>query len=385
MKSAKPLRHFLNRNILLPFTLFSILLAATATTLYWFALDHTSEFYLFDDAQHFAENGQKVQSHSRFVSDNLDDIPVSIRKQFSEVTKHNHVYLITTEYHDNYLLAYRDTINSPTIYAAHQFDKNATLDIRPILLLICLLGMLSFALWLSTILHELDSQMALFVKHINAGDCHSPLRFSELETAKQLTLEAISNEHQAVSREKSFSSFLSHEIRHPLTLLGHQLAQFDHIDSLTEQVLNHIDELKKTQQKTVKLANTILSLWVNDNETHIVEIDVVKELEKWRNTTNSSLSLSIDPSPFLILLSDREFELLISQIETNFQKYGEGVLSISISEQSIIFTNRINPKPNSEGNFGIGTFIIDALACKAGLTFQQRSSETHYSLLLMKN
>lgn len=357
---------------------------ALSITFYWFALDDTTEFYLFEDAQQFVNTQQKVSTETRKVSDVLLDFPVSSRDQLKSLSEVNTVYFFETDKHDSYFLSYQAHEAAKKIYVVHQFEKDESLDIRPLLIFICLLGIFIFALWLSRILLQVQDQMSQFVESINTRDLATVLRFSELQKVKTITLDALENEQQAIAREKSFSSFLSHEIRHPLTLLGHQLAQFDHMDDLTDQVLIKVTELKTTQQISVKLANTILGLWVSDGKESLSETDLISFLKEWQKNRYYSLTLELETDTFLLPLNEDELNLLMAQIDANFRTYGQEKLSITVTKQAITFANQVNSNPNNENNFGVGSFIINAISAKAGLDAQSTRHEYHYILTMAR-
>jgi len=384
VKPTESLTAYLNRNILIPFIVFGLLFAALSIVFYWFALDDTAEFYLFEDAEQFISTQQKISSGARKVSDVLLDFSLSNRTQLNNLSEVNTVYFFETEKHDSYFLIYQAHETAKKVYVVHQFDKGESFDIRPLLLYVCLSSLFLFAFWLSHVLSKVRNQLARFVKSINTRDIATELHFSELDTVKKVTLSALENEQQAIAREKAFSSFLSHEIRHPLTLLGHQLSQFDHMDDLTEQVLMKVAELKTTQQTSVKLANTILGLWVTGDKENQSSTDFISFLNHWQKKYSDSLLVEIKADTFFVSLNEDELNLLMAQIDSNFRTYGEGNLSITVCKNSVSFSNRINTKPNNENNFGVGTFIINALSAKAGISVAIKRVRHRYTLLLNK-
>ncbi|WP_462151866.1 histidine kinase [Pseudoalteromonas xiamenensis] len=368
MTKQQTLHRFLQVNLLVPFALFGLLWLYIATQFYWSALDETAEYYVVEDAYQFAEIPTRIKTSFRIVSDDLKDFPLEFQKRFkNHALPTDEVQYLSTQGHDFYYLKHHPSKGLEAVYVLHQFAKSDSQDIRPLLLVIMLLSLLCFALWLLGVIQRVRAPLAQFTQNIQQGQENALVKFEEFQSAQNITLAALAIQKQQIEQQKAFASFLSHEVRHPITKLGHQLAQFDHMDELSLETLKQIDALKTTQKETVQLSNTILNLLdVHAPTEERGSSDLVIELFNWGNSTPFPCEIDTQLEHFIVSLNTEDLALLLNQVNTNMQRYGSGCLRVRLNTHELVFENDIKPGRVSSQGFGVGLFIVHAVARKVG-------------------
>lgn len=372
------LSYYLTSRLLPVFILYSVLALGLSLAIYWFALDDTSEFYMYQDGLDFIATKKPVDTEFKTIASRINELNIQDQQVFEQLAEVNSVWLISDDYSDRYYLKYQTAPDSPMVYIVHRFDSDDSFDIRPYLVGILVLSSLVLSGVVLRVLAVTRKQTDLFVDSIKQLDTVAPHLFEEFSLAQQVISKEITEKHQAVDREKLFASFLSHEIRHPLTLMGHQISRFDQLDNMSQKVLSLVAQIKQSQQHTVGLSEAILSLWQED--TPIQTCELVYTLKTWQQASSLDITLDCDCTEFYTKLSQPQFELLLSEIGANFSKYGQGQLLVSMTDSSLSFTNRIKAQANSLKSYGVGSFIIKAIAHKAGWQSSQQIVREEYRL-----
>jgi signal transduction histidine kinase len=375
-------RYFLNR-ILLPLLVLLSSISGLVVYYYVYALDETAAYYLLEDAMDFDIDPIEIHTPFRHVSDSLASMPTAVQSLLSEPKALNEVQFVQLGTLDTYYLRYPTTVGE--VYVVHQFNETDSEDIRATVFTVLLVSFLLFAVWVTRTIQRFNRNVNGFVENIKTQQANYPVEFEELNWAQQKIHAAAQQERDLVQREKAFSAFLSHEIRHPMTLLGHQLAQFDHQDGLPLDVLDLIDELKQTQRQTVTLSNTILSLWGEQQQRASSEhIDLVRLLALWCAKAPFDVDWRCELQRLDCELTTELMSLLLAQISSNFQKYGEGKLMVNLTHEQLLFSNSKRRDNQAHADsFGVGTFIMQAIANKAGWACLSQSTDTHFMVNML--
>ncbi|WMN60666.1 hypothetical protein NI389_04975 [Pseudoalteromonas xiamenensis] len=384
MIKQQTLHRFLQINLLVPFALFGLLWLCIATQFYWSALDETAEYYVFEDAYQFVEIPTRIKTSFRIVSDEVEDFPPEIQKRFKNLAMPiDEVQYLSTQGHDVYYLKHHPSKGLDAVFVLHQFAKADSQDIRPLLLVIMLISLLCFALWLLSVIQRVRAPLAQFTQNIQQGQENALVKFEEFQSAQNITLAALASQKQQIEQQKAFASFLSHEVRHPITKLGHQLAQFDHMDELSIETLKQIDALKTTQKETVQLSNTILNLLdVHAPDEKTSCSDLVIELFNWGNSTPFPCQIDTQFEQFPVSLNTEDFALLLNQVNTNMQRYGSGSLRVRLNTNELVFENDIASGRVTSQGFGVGLFIVHAVARKMGWRVESTTVGECFRLIL---
>ncbi|CCQ12581.1 sensory transduction protein kinase [Pseudoalteromonas luteoviolacea B = ATCC 29581] len=380
MIKSNSLQHYLATRLFIPFALFSLLLASMALFYYWSALDDTAEYYLFEDAFEFLAEPIEKKTQFRSVVATKSALNQQQQHLFDTYPEHNVVHFVELPEYDVYLLNYTEQGNE--VFVVHQFEKTASHDIRPILFSLFLLGIVCILVWFGWQLGHIKRQLRNFTENVEYATARHDVVFDELTLAQNKILDARAKEHAVLEREKAFSQFLSHEIRHPLSLLGNHLAAFSQMDNLSLAALNIIDRIQFTQQDMMKLSNAILTLWSPEKSALQPTNDLVCVVQSWIETQSLPIQFTCSVESLPIALSLEHLQLALSQITTNYRKYGQGELTIGLSRQCLTFTNsKKNRRETDVEGTGVGLFILRAVAAKAGGDIDVITSGSQFTLM----
>lgn len=372
------LSHYLFKRLIPVYCLMCTLFVAITIWSYWFALDDTSTFYLFEDAHHFVVSPFEMHTDFKSVTTEVNSLSEFERNEVSNAQVINQPWLVSSETMDYYFLIFNENPLIEPVYVVHRFSKDETLNLLPIVILVALFLMICTAIYVIVVLQKVAKQTAAFTRNITQLSDQEAVLFSELEFAQKQILKAINEKEQAITREHHFASFLSHEIRTPLTGIGHHIAKFDQLDDLTEDTLNQIEALKKLQLNALEVSETILSLWHKSEIEHADQKQLLKALAKLKAEHEDKITLNVDVNKVKCVLNANEIHLFLNQIWQNYLRYGFGGLSITLNESSLIFSNQINQTPNCSHGSGVGLFIVKAIATKAGWHVKITTTNTRF-------
>ncbi|RZF98724.1 HAMP domain-containing histidine kinase [Pseudoalteromonas sp. CO348] len=352
--------------------------------IYWFGLDDTAEFYLYEDAHEFQIQQQEIDTRFRTVTQTLGSLNEREQNNFNHGVPWEQPTLISENGLDTYYLKLPPLHNAPALYVLHRFEQHQSLDIKPLLFTVTSMMLCVLAIVIFFVLRKVRQQTHYFRTNIEQLASHHTIIFSELALAQQAILDAVTEQKNAVKREYEFASFLSHEIRQPLTLIGHQLARFDQLDMLPPPSLSLIDALKHAQRDTTQLCDTILNLWQPQDCNVSSKTKINQTLLEWANTSDADIQVELLAPEHYLQLTKPELALLLKQIETNFNKYGIAPLKVTVHSQYLQFENAINEELFHQSSHGIGMFIIKAIAKKANWQLTSSQTEFTFSLKLTK-
>lgn len=378
---------YLALRLLAPFAIVIIVIAFLANHYYLRALDSTAAFYLFEDAIDYTELKQDRITNFRLVSENIELINTLVEFDKQAALNPNEVVYQRQGEFDRYFLAFKDTPKDPIVYVIHSFPVEAESNIFLLLLTIIMSSLLLYGFWLFVNLRALTKQTNLLTEAIKNNNIQTNIKIAEFRLANKRIVNAIAEKHEALKREKYFASFLSHEIRQPLTGLGHNLSRFDQLDDLPLESLPLIETLKQQQKQLHLTSDAILAIWqLNPESTsnnHVKFQDIIKN---WTNT-------ELFPTPRVTICHDNKLlvepnqaALFLRQISDNFKKYGTGPLTIVIDKHDVCFSNaQQTVDKKSVESYGVGSFIMNAISKVWGCTFTMNSVENVYTIRLKQD
>lgn len=382
--SVLSLTTYLTNRLVGIFVIISLIFFSTTMVIYWFGLDDTAEFYLYEDAHEFQIQQQEIDTRFRTVTQTLGSLNEREQNNFNHGVPWEQPTLISENGLDTYYLKLPPLHNAPALYVLHRFEQHQSLDIKPLLFTVTSMMLCVLAIVIFFVLRKVRQQTHYFRTNIEQLASHHTIIFSELALAQQAILDAVTEQKNAVKREYEFASFLSHEIRQPLTLIGHQLARFDQLDMLPPPSLSLIDALKHAQRDTTQLCDTILNLWQPQDCNVSSKTKMNQTLLEWANTSDADIQVELLAPEHYLQLTKPELALLLKQIETNFNKYGIAPLKVTVHSQYLQFENAINEELFHQSSHGIGMFIIKAIAKKANWQLTSSQTEFTFSLKLTK-
>jgi signal transduction histidine kinase len=182
-------------------------------------------------------------------------------------------------------------------------------------------------------------------------------------------------------REKYFTQHASHELRTPIAIIRncfHILMKTD----LTSQQENNVVRVGKAAERAKNLTDCFLLL-ARHHSKNLEVINIEEVLLEVVNNQNhvlqaNDLELQIESSAVRIYCLSAMFDILCSNLIGNAIKYGNGEITIQLSQQALILTNKAKEQPKDQG-FGliICERICDYLEWKINHEFNQGQFTTH--------
>jgi signal transduction histidine kinase len=379
------------------------------------ALDSTSAFYLFEDGQQAFQayqSGIAVSSlnteFKQFYPDTSplpDEVKSWLNNQdvinSKDVIK-NEVSLILTTEEDIYLLPYQENNNAPVIYVVHRFEKQETQDISPVLFVVSFAVLfLMFALmWLVVKrLQQQSKKLSGALQDVAQSDIPVNFDIQEFQRIYDDVRKAYEQRLKVLQREKHYSAFLSHEIRHSLAAINANIEKLDQIDGFPLDALAPMGEAKHQSNELQRLANAILALWQTQRLTSssIVVAQELKAISKQLDFGELQLNWQINV-PDLELQCDPDlFHLLARQLLQNAIQYAESSLTINLTDGQLTLSNDVctgnalsgnhpvsnNPVSiNKEYGHQVGMYLIEKICDTMGWQFQVSNLKSEFKVVI---
>jgi len=372
-----------------------------ATQSYHFALDDTAEFYLIEDAENalfFMSQGlghDFVNSEFRQSYLTIEQLPADIKATVkANMPPVNQAILIASPLYDSYVLPYSSSGEIADIYIVHRFAKDDSINILPYQLLIGLLAFFTLALVVKFVVTRIGQQTQLMANKISrltsaSNGPESPLVFADYQYAFNVIEQYYQAQHQALSREKDFASFLSHELRQPLARMANNLSLLDQIDQLPLRSLAVIDDMKLTNKALSQLTIMVLQLWQNSTE-HKTSVEFTALLTEHLglfDDTRLTIETQIVASPVTIRANVNMVALLLKQLLQNSKQYAATKVLIELSARQLKISNDVRTNSNatlSENSqihgYGIGLVMVDKACQQLDWPWQQSAENNLFSV-----
>ena len=377
-----------------------------ATQSYHFALDDTAEFYLIEDAENtlfFMSQGlghDFVNSEFRQSYLTIEQLPADIKATVkANMPPVNQAILIASPLYDSYVLPYSSSGEIADIYIVHRFAKDDSINILPYQLLIGLLAFFTLALVVKFVVTRIGQQTQLMASKISrltsaSNASESPLVFTDYQYAFNVIEQYYQAQHQALSREKDFASFLSHELRQPLARMTNNLSLLDQIDQLPLRSLAIIADMKLTNKALSQLTTMVLQLWQNSTE-HKTSVEFTALLTEHLglfDETRLTIETQIVASPVTILANVNMVALLLKQLLQNSKQYAATKVLIELSARQLKISNDVRTDSNatlSENSqihgYGIGLVMVDKACQQLDWQWQQSFENNLFSVTVNFN
>ena len=292
-KNSRSMPRFIASRLYIALFFITLAWGILATQSYHFALDDTAEFYLIEDAENalfFMSQGlghDFVNSEFRQSYLTIEQLPADIKATVkANMPPVNQAILIASPLYDSYVLPYSSSGEIADIYIVHRFAKDDSINILPYQLLIGLLAFFTLALVVKFVVTRIGQQTQLMANKISrltsaSNAPESPLVFADYQYAFNVIEQYYQAQHQALSREKDFASFLSHELRQPVTIL----ANVNMVALLLKQLLQNSKQYAATKvlielsARQLKISNDVragsIETLSEDSQTHGYGIGLV--------------------------------------------------------------------------------------------------------------
>ncbi|WDE10145.1 hypothetical protein [Thalassomonas haliotis] len=376
---------------------------------YFFALDGTAEFYLFEDAENalFLEQEgiapEILNSGFREFYRDYRQIPAAIRKQVEHhwsAGQVNSPVFIETPKQDIYFLAYQPQTSQAVFYLLHRFDKSETVNLAPLFLLLGLLAFGAVLVVILLVIYRLKSQLRLLSLHLQ-NPLAEPETGQEAEQGKSLPPLMISDFNQAllsvkhhyrekqrvIKREREFANFLSHEIRHPLSKLNTSLALLDQLDDLPYASVEIIEDVKQLSEDLNQISAAVLQLWLEpgQQEETIELAGLIRQLAHSLLPGALKADFTFARASLALKSHDALVKLLLCQLIKNAGQYADTFIHFHLQEHSLEIENDVrlmeNCDPRDYG-YGLGLVMVKKVCQRLdwGLTIKQ--DKKHFSVVL---
>lgn len=359
------------------------ILAYSGYYFYVVGLDDTAEFYLFEDAYEYQHSGIDIQTNFRFVSKDLSLLNEPIVFDQNALLSPNEVTYRQDSSFDRYFLKFQITKESTPVYVVHSFKHEDSQDIRFTLLLTAILCVAVYLIWLIVTVLNVKRFTRRFIYAVTSHNEVEDLQIKEYAQAHQLIYQSNKEKQLANTRERNFATFLSHEIRQPLTVLGHAVSRLEQIDDIPLAALPIIKEVSNSRLTLIQLAEAILYLWQAPNET-FTQAPINELLISWHRENEVTTELHTHEPTLTLPVDTYQFQLLLKVVTDNFMKYGKGKLTLTITSHEFAFTNECNAFRQVENSYGIGHFILEALARRFHLKLKIDNGKKRYCVKFMQ-
>ena len=400
-KNSRSLPRFIASRLYIALFVITLAWGILATQSYHFALDDTAEFYLIEDAENalfFMSRGlghDFVNSEFRQSYLTIEQLPADIKATVkATMPPVNQAVFIASPLYDSYVLPYSPSGETADIYVVHRFAKDDSINIIPYQLLIGLLAFFALALVVKFVVTRIGRQTQLMASKISrltsaSNGPESPLVFADYQYAFNVIEQYYQAQHQALSREKDFASFLSHELRQPLARMTNNLSLLDQIDQLPLRSLAIIADMKLTNKALSQLTTMVLQLWQNSTEhkTSVEFTALLTEHIRLFDETRLTIDTQIVASPVTILANVNMVALLLKQLLQNSKQYAATKVLIELSARQLKISNDVRAgsietlsEDSQTHGYGIGLVMVDKACQQLDWQWQQSAENNLFSV-----
>jgi len=291
-RTQRSLHRFLNQRYLAILTTLIATFVVVVFFLRYSAMDETTDYYLYYDAQVLSDFYQVTDEILEFDSGikeyywGVSRLPkryqeaLDISNEDSKL-ENNRTYIYQQDNKLVYVLPYFSVDKNETFFVIHLFDlKSEAMFYQSWHNIFILLVTLSLILVISYSLHtnrQVTRQMSEFhqwvksIEHVNDHQLLSPpqtLTFEELIDSAQCIQVSLTAQYELqqkqqalLEREKHFLSSLSHELRTPIAITSAAVTLLKKSDSVSLKDREKLDKLSNANLAMKQLTHTLLQLW----------------------------------------------------------------------------------------------------------------------------
>lgn len=227
------------------------------------------------------------------------------------------------------------------------------------------------------------------------GKSHSRLSIDtdihEFRQLERVTTEATDRSDKAFEKQKQFIGNASHELQTPLAVLGGRIDWMLDNDSLGEESVGELVQMKRELGHIVRLNKTLLLLTKIDNDQFPDQTDVnlssmvlsQKELyEEIFSSKKISCSVQVPDEPVIIRMNETLASILVTNIIKNAFVHSPegGTVTLTLTEKGLVVANsgdsaldqgrifdRFYQGAKKDGSTGLGLALAKTIADRNGL------------------
>ena len=227
------------------------------------------------------------------------------------------------------------------------------------------------------------------------GKFHSRLSIDtdihEFRQLEKVTTEATDRSDKAFEKQKQFIGNASHELQTPLAVLGGRIDWMLDNDSLGEESVGELVQMKRELGHIVRLNKTLLLLTKIDNDQFPDQTDVnlssmvlsQKELyEEIFSSKRISCSVQVQDGPVIIRMNETLASILVTNIIKNAFVHSPegGTVALTLTENELVVANsgdspldqgrifdRFYQGAKKDGSTGLGLALAKTIADRNGL------------------
>lgn len=227
------------------------------------------------------------------------------------------------------------------------------------------------------------------------GKSHSRLSIDtdihEFRQLEKVTTEATDRSDKAFEKQKQFIGNASHELQTPLAVLGGRIDWMLDNDSLGEESVGELVQMKRELGHIVRLNKTLLLLTKIDNDQFPDQTDVnlssmvlsQKELyEEIFSSKRISCSVQVPDEPVIIRMNETLSSILVTNIIKNAFVHSPegGTVTLTLTENGLVVANsgdspldqgrifdRFYQGAKKDGSTGLGLALAKTIADRNGL------------------
>ena len=228
------------------------------------------------------------------------------------------------------------------------------------------------------------------------GKSHSRLSIDtdihEFRQLEKVTTEATDRSDKAFEKQKQFIGNASHELQTPLAVLGGRIDWMLDNDSLGEESVGELVQMKRELGHIVRLNKTLLLLTKIDNDQFPDQTDVnlssmvlsQKELyEEIFSSKRISCSVQVPDEPVIIRMNETLASILVTNIIKNAFVHSPegGTVALTLTEKGLVVANsgdspldqgrifdRFYQGAKKDGSTGLGLALAKTIADRNGLS-----------------
>lgn len=236
------------------------------------------------------------------------------------------------------------------------------------------------------------------------GKSHSRLSIDtdihEFRQLEKVTTEATDRSDKAFEKQKQFIGNASHELQTPLAVLGGRIDWMLDNDSLGEESVGELVQMKRELGHIVRLNKTLLLLTKIDNDQFPDQTDVnlssmvLSQKELYGEIFSSkriSCSVQVPDEPVIIRMNETLASILVTNIIKNAFVHSPegGTVTLTLTENGLVVANsgdspldqgrifdRFYQGSKKDGSTGLGLALAKTIADRNGLrlTYSYESS-----------